>query len=98
MRNLTAAILASLALLSPGGIGAVAQQQEQQRESAIVNGHRIQPRADEFKGNHSDVPPGQDKEVDSLYQQVLRDSAAPTGSSDVADPKPAPPNAPPKPR
>jgi hypothetical protein len=96
MRSLTAVILASLALLSPGGIGAVAQQQ--QRESAIVNGHRIQPRADEFKGDHPDVPPGQDKEVDSLYQQVLRDSAAPIGSSDVVDPKPAPPNAPPKPR
>ena len=96
MRSLTAIVLASLALLSPGGIGAVAQQQ--QRETAIVNGHRIQPRADEFKGDHPDVPPTQDKEVDSLYQQVLRDSAAPTGSSDVVDPKPAPPNTPPKPR
>lgn len=98
MRNLTAAILASLALLSPSGIGAVAQQQQQQRETAIVNGHRIQPRAEEFKGDHPDVPPAQDKEVDNLYQQVLRDSAAPTGSSDVVEPKPVSPNAPPKPR
>lgn len=91
MRHLTAVILASLALMGPAGVGAVAQEQ-QPRESAIVNGHRVQPRADEFKGNHADVPPGQDKEVDTLYQEVLRDSAAPTGSGDVANPKPAPPN------
>jgi len=71
MRNLTAAILASLALLSPGGIGAVAQQQEQQREPAIVNGHRIQPRADEFKGDHSDVPPGQAKYVTCVAGAIL---------------------------
>lgn len=97
MRNLMAVATVALPLLSLAAMSAAAQQQEQPRESAIVGGHHIQPRADEFKGNHPDVPPAQDKEVDSLYQQVLRDSAAPIDSGNVAGPKSAAPDGVPKP-
>jgi len=103
MGNRIAVSLAVLLALGPaaGGV-ALAQDQPppQHRESAIVGGKRIQPRADEFSGNGSapDVPKSDAKQLDSLYSEILRDSSAPLGSSDAPTANPAPPPPPPKPR
>ncbi len=98
MRSRAAMVLAALTLLSLVGAGTAAPQQP--RESAIVGGRHIQPRTDQFSGDHvtPDVPPAQAKELDLLYQQLLRDSASPTSSTDVADPRAATPSATSKPR
>ncbi len=98
MRNRAAMVLAALPLLTLVGAGTAAPQQP--RESAIVGGHHIQPRAEEFNADHvtPDVSPAQAKELDLLYQQIMRDSAPPSSSTDVGDPKPATPSGASKPR
>lgn len=98
MRNRAAMVLAAVPLLILLGAGTAAPQQR--RESAIVGGHRIQPRADQFNGDQvtPDVPPAQAKELDLLYQQIMRDSAPPSSSTDVGDPNAAPPSGASKPR
>ena len=102
MCNRVAMMLAVLAALGPAAAGvATAQDQSpppQHRESAIVGGKRIQPRADEFGGTTPDVPKSDAKELDALYGQILRDSNAPLGSGDTQSPSPAQPPAAPNPR
>ena len=97
MCNRVAVMLAVLAALGPAAAGfASAQDQSpppQHRESAIVGGKRIQPRADEFGGGTPDVPKSDAKELDALYGQILRDSAAPLESGGTPSPSPAPPPA-----
>ena len=102
MCNRVAMMLAVLAALGPAAAGvATAQDQSpppQHRESAIVGGKRIQPRADEFGGATPDVPKSDAKELDALYGQILRDSAAPLDAGGTPGSGPAQPPATPKPR
>ena len=51
--------------------------------SAIVGGHRIQPRGG---GSASDVPNNDAADVDRLYQELMRQTAPDAGSN----PKPPP--------
>ena len=102
MGNRIAVSLAVLLALGPaaGGVALAQDQPPPHRESAIVGGKRIQPRADEFSGNGGapDVSNSDAKQLDSLYNQILRDSSAPLGSSDAPGANPAPPPPAPKPR
>jgi hypothetical protein len=70
------AIIYALPLLLAGAAAVAAANTLPNR--AIVSGHHVQPRADEFGGTDapSDLPPQEDKEVGRLLQQFLGRSAS----------------------
>jgi hypothetical protein len=54
------------------------------RPGPVVNGHRIQPRADEFGGPHGqqDVSPQDARDVDEIYHELMQRSRGQCLSAD----------------
>jgi hypothetical protein len=63
----------------------VASAAETLPDRAIVNGHPLQPRADQFGGASShtprDVSSSEAKEIDELYRQLMREGTPPASQS-----------------
>jgi hypothetical protein len=70
-------VVLSMSLLVVGWVPDSASA-ETLSNGAIVDGHHVQPRANQFGGirSPSDLPRREDREVTSLYQQLLSAPAA----------------------
>ena len=78
----TLAILLALSMALPA-VACFAALADPLPYRATIDGHHVQPRADQFGGTHapSDVSRQEDRDVDRLYRQLMGGSAPPAQTS-----------------